>query len=82
MKASATYSTKHNRTIIKKCHICGTLNESYIEVEKCFSCKKAFLPANYFAKVHAQNSEDFSKLFAKSDELTEDDLIKGVTVLW
>lgn len=70
------------KLIIKKCHRCGTLMESYSEVKKCTGCKKHFLPANYFSKVHAKNSAEFEELFVSSGELQETDLIIGITVLW
>lgn len=73
---------KTGKILIKKCHICGTVAESYSEVKKCDNCKKSFLPSNYFGKVHAKNSEEFAKLFSSSDELYEEDLIKGIAVLW
>lgn len=73
---------KSGKVIFKKCHMCGHLMESAYELEKCKKCKKCFLPSNYFGKVHAKNSEEFKKLFSNSDELREEDLIKGVTTLW
>ena len=70
------------KLIIKKCHLCGTLIESTDEPKRCTGCKKSFLPANYFSKVHAKNSEEFDNLFASSDELEDNDLIIGLNVLW
>ena len=65
MKASITEkkSSTHEKVLIKLCHLCGELNETYIEPEKCASCKKAFLPSNYFTKIHAKNTQEFKKLF-------------------
>ncbi len=70
------------KVLIKKCHVCGHVAESYMEVKKCGGCNKSFLPSNYFGKVHAKNSEEFSKLFSSSDELHEEDLVRGISVLW
>lgn len=70
------------KTLIKKCHVCGSISESSEEVMRCPSCKKAFLPTNYFGKVHTKNSQDYSELFIASDKLHEEDLIKGLSVLW
>ena len=70
------------RIIIKKCHVCGHFNESFEEPKRCKCCKKAFLPANYFAKVHATSSKDYEKLFMASEDMHDDDLIKGLSVLW
>ncbi len=71
-----------NTTLIKKCHCCGHIMESKKEVQKCGECNKSFLPLNYFSKIHAKNSEEFKNLFCKSDELHEEDLIRGINVLW
>lgn len=73
---------KSGTTIIKKCHVCGTIHESFEEVQKCKSCKKSFLPTNYFSKVHAKNSKEFQNLFCNAEELDEQDLIFGLHVLW
>ena len=71
-----------DQVIIKKCHVCGFLIETNKEASQCPHCKKSFLPLNYFGKVHAKNSSEFKNLFAESEELHEEDLIKGLTVLW
>lgn len=68
--------------LIKKCHMCGHLNESSKEVPRCGQCSKSFLPLNYFGKVHAKNTEEFNNLFSTSDEIHEEDLIKGIHALW
>ncbi|MCR9206419.1 MAG: hypothetical protein NXH75_17690 [Halobacteriovoraceae bacterium] len=73
---------KKGRVLIKKCHMCGTLMESEKEHKKCVGCKKSFLPTNYFSKVHAKNSKEFDELFTHCDDIHEDDLIKGINVLW
>ncbi|MBT3584879.1 MAG: hypothetical protein HN509_08225 [Halobacteriovoraceae bacterium] len=82
MKTEITNKTVKEMSIIKKCHVCGTLSESAREPKKCKKCKKSFLPLNYFGKVHAKDSEAFNNLFSKSEELHDDDLIKGIHVLW
>ncbi|MBF0298528.1 MAG: hypothetical protein HQK51_07390 [Oligoflexia bacterium] len=75
--------TNIKKSIIKKCHLCGNIIESYTEVQKCPSCKKHFLPTNYFTKLQKLNNKnDYSKMFSNSDELSEEDLIKGLQVLW
>ncbi len=73
---------KVQKLIIKKCHSCGQVIESTTEQEKCVQCGKAFLPLNYFAKVHSQKGEQYQNLFAESHELHEDDLVRGLYVLW
>ena len=72
----------HKKVIIKKCHVCGQLIEAEAEVKKCPCCNKPFLPLNYFGKVHAVNNQEFENLFADSHELTDEDLIRGIYVLW
>ena len=74
-------SLKEN-LIIKKSHVCGHLSESSSELERCLKCSKAFLPLKYFVKVHEQTGEKYQELFSSSDELAEDDLAKGLYVLW
>jgi predicted Zn-ribbon and HTH transcriptional regulator len=69
------------RLIIKQCHVCTTVIETTKEPDKCPKCKKSYLPVNYFQKVHDQ-SKNYDDLFCDSDELHEDDLIKGLYVLW
>ena len=75
-------TTKQTSKMIKKCHVCGHVMESRREIEKCEGCKKPFLPMNYFGKVHAKNSEEFKNLFVNASDLHEEDMIKGLTVLW
>ncbi len=70
------------KIIIRKCHACGKLNDSYREVQRCDKCRKSFLPLNYFGKIHAKNETEFKNLFASSNELTDDDLLKGLMALW
>lgn len=82
MKEANVTTVHKGKLIVKKCHSCGHINESYKEKQRCSGCKKSFLPANYFGKVHAQNDKEFEKLFADSEELREEDLIKGINVLW
>ena len=74
--------TKKSSVIVKKCHVCGAITEGYKEPKKCGGCNKSFLPSNYFGKVHATNSKEYEELFSHSDELHEEDLIKGINVLW
>lgn len=74
--------SKKNKILIKKCHVCGTVMEGFAEQKKCTGCKKSFLPSNYFGKVHAKNSKEFNELFSSSDNLHEEDLVKGINVLW
>lgn len=73
---------KISKVLIKKCHVCGTIKESYKEEKKCTGCQKSFLPSNYFNKVHAKNSKEFEELFSSSEDLHEEDLVKGINVLW
>lgn len=73
---------KSGKMIIKKCHVCGEIHESFQEVQKCSKCKKSFMPANYFTKVHAKNTKEFQNLFCDAEELFDEDLILGLNVLW
>jgi hypothetical protein len=71
-----------DKVIVRKCHVCGSVTESTTEVERCIKCNKAFLPLNYFSKVHNHSGEKYSELFSTSEELTEEELIIGIFVLW
>jgi len=75
-------ATEGSSKLIKKCHVCGHLMESKKEIEKCECCHKPFLPMNYFATVHAKNSSEYTQLFSRASELHDEDMIRGLTVLW
>ena len=72
----------NGRLLIRKCHLCGHLNESSKELTECLSCRKAFLPLNYFAKVHQVDAKNYKHLYAELSELSEEDLISGIYVIW
>lgn len=82
MKNTIKEKKKQLTQIVRTCHVCGHIHTSYEEVQRCESCEKSFLPLNYFTKVHAKNTTEFEALFLTSDQLHEDDLIKGLFVLW
>jgi hypothetical protein len=69
------------KLLFKKCHQCGHLMELEREIEKCTKCQKAFLPSNYFEKIHDQSIR-YKDLFASSCEINDQDIIKGLTALW
>jgi len=81
MKPSVT-KNRSKKLIIRKCHVCGQVVESEVEQDSCVGCGKAFLPLNYFDKIHGDNSQKFKDLFSDGDELQEEDLITGIYVLW
>ena len=68
------------KLIIKKCYVCGEMSETNKEPERCHSCGKSFLPLNYFSKVH--DHTEFKHLFSDTNDLGEEDLIKGIYVIW
>ena len=72
----------NQRLIIRKCHMCGQVVESPKEQQKCICCGKSFLPLNYFTKVHEHDTNKYHELFAEGHELNDEDLIKGIFVLW
>lgn len=82
MKLELSNKETNGKLLIKKCHVCGHVMESAQEVQKCQKCKKSFLPVNYFSKVHSKSQSDYEQLFAYGHEMHEEDLIKGLTVLW
>jgi hypothetical protein len=70
------------KLIMRKCHVCSHINESAAELEKCTSCAKSFMPLNYFDKIHNHDEGRFEELFAHGHEITDEDIIKGLFVLW
>lgn len=82
MKSTTVTKTKKEVVIIRKCHLCGQVHESTMELQKCVKCNKSFLPLNYFEKVHNTRQEEYNSLFAESHELGPEDMIKGLFVLW
>lgn len=73
---------KKSKTIIRKCHCCGQVTETHSESDKCVSCAKSFLPLNYFDKIHGDQKYKFEDLFDDANEIEEEDLIKGLFVIW
>jgi hypothetical protein len=73
--------SEKGKSLIKLCHSCGHVHEAIAEIERCFQCKKSFLPAKYFEKIHDIH-QSYQQLFSKADELDEKDLIKGLMILW
>lgn len=80
------HKLKSKNSFIRKCHVCGELNEAETEIKRCCGCKKPFMPTNYFSKVHDANglnkNEDDDALYDHCSDLNEKDLIKGLTVIW
>jgi hypothetical protein len=75
-------SSSKVKLIIRACHTCSKITESAQEVERCSHCNKPFLPLRYFEKIHDFKGKSWQKHFSSSEELEEDDLIKGLFVLW
>jgi hypothetical protein len=71
-----------SKLLIKKCHVCGHLNESTIELQRCGKCQKSFLPSAYFSKVHDNAGTKYKQLYSAVDEIDEKDLIVGIHVIW
>ena len=67
---------------MRVCHCCLAMNESAKELERCMHCNKSFLPLRYFEKIHSQGKEKWETNFSLSEELEDEDLIKGLVVLW
>jgi rRNA maturation endonuclease Nob1 len=70
------------KLLVRACHSCAKLNEATKEVERCAHCGKAFLPLNYFEKIHALKDSQWQNHFSAAEQLDEEDLIKGLFVLW
>jgi hypothetical protein len=70
------------KTLIRACHSCLKVNESNKELERCLHCSKSFLPLRYFDKIHHDKDLKWEHHFSFTDQLDEEDLIKGLFVLW
>lgn len=74
---------KHKeKKLLRVCHACSKLNESDKELERCTHCEKPFLPLRYFEKIHQHKDQKWEQYFNSIDQLEEEDLIKGLFVLW
>ena len=71
-----------DKLLIRACHCCSKITESYQEIERCSHCEKSFLPLRYFEKIHDFKGESWKKHFSSAEDLEELDLIKGLFVLW
>jgi hypothetical protein len=74
--------TNKEKLLIRVCHSCQKLNETLFEAERCSHCDKAFLPLRYFEKIHQDKNEKWENHFSAAEQLDEEDLIKGLYVLW
>jgi hypothetical protein len=70
------------KLLIRACHSCGKINEAEKELERCTHCDKSFLPLNYFEKIHAFKNSNWQNHFTSASLMDEEDLIKGLFVLW
>lgn len=70
------------KMLIRACHSCLKISESFQEIERCLHCKKSFLPLRYFEKIHELKDEKWQKHFSDANDIEEEDLIKGLFVLW
>jgi hypothetical protein len=70
------------KLLIRTCHSCLKINESEKELERCTHCNKSFLPLRYFDKIHHEKETKWENYFYPTDLIEEEDLIKGLFVLW
>lgn len=70
------------RLLIRACHSCLKVNESDRELERCQFCNKSFLPLRYFDKIHSCKEAKWENHFYPTELIDEEDLIKGLFVLW
>ncbi len=68
--------------LIRACHACLKINESKCELERCAHCGKPFLPLRYFDKIHTDKNAKWESRFYPTELIDEEDLIKGLFVLW
>lgn len=77
-----TQKSSKEKLLIRACHSCLKLNESEKELERCAHCNKAFLPLRYFDKIHHDKDVKWENHFYPTELIEEEDLIKGLFVLW
>lgn len=77
-----TEKNAKEKLLIRACHACLKLNESYQEMERCSHCNKSFLPLKYFEKIHHHKGQAWGSHFSSSEQIEDEDLIKGLFVLW
>ena len=70
------------KLLIRTCHVCLKTNEGNQEMERCTHCNKPFLPLRYFDKVHHATEVKWENYFYPVELIEEEDLIKGLFVLW
>ena len=70
------------KKLIRVCHACCEVNESERELERCSHCNKAFLPLRYFEKIHQAKEAKWETHFWEAEQMEEEELIKGLFVLW
>lgn len=70
------------KILIRACHSCTRVNESYQEMERCSHCNKAFLPLRYFDQIHHAKDAKYENHFSAAENLDEEDLVRGLFVLW
>jgi hypothetical protein len=80
---TAKQHKKSKKLLFKVCHRCLRAHATEIEPERCPYCLKAFLPHGYFQHIHQQKkSARYQLFFQDTDDLDEEDLVKGLNVLW
>lgn len=70
------------KMLIRACHSCLKVNEATKELERCTYCAKPFLPLRYFEKIQQARDPKWENHFWHSSQIDEEDLIKGLFVLW
>jgi len=74
---------KSKINLIKLCHYCQKINESTKELQRCTHCNKSFMPLNYLMQMKEANSKKFfNELYNECKDLNDEDLIKGLYLIW
>ena len=68
---------------VRRCHVCGELNESPHDITKCLSCQKSLLPFYYFDKRKiSEMSDNQVRPPEDRDHETGYGPIRGLTAFW
>lgn len=82
MESNVFKKVRSGKSIIRQCHVCGHVNETEYEVKRCYSCRKSFLPSSYQHNGIKLDQKSYDDLYEHCDEIHEEDLIKGIHVIW
>jgi hypothetical protein len=68
---------------VRRCHVCGSVNESKDDIKKCVCCSKSLLPFYYFDKKKLNEfSDNKERPLDLPDRESGYGPIRGLTAYW